>query len=52
MWYNLKCKPGQNKTDYRGKINVQIGFTKKPPKVDLGSLVDDILQDMVNRPAT
>lgn len=26
-WYPLTCKPGQNKTGYRGELEVKIGFT-------------------------
>ena len=26
-WYSLTCKPGQNKTGYRGELEVKIGFT-------------------------
>ena len=25
-WYPLQCKPGQNKTDYRGELEVRIEF--------------------------
>jgi len=28
-WFPLKCKPGKNKTDYRGEIEVKLGFTVK-----------------------
>ena len=28
-WYPLKCKPGQNKTDYRGDLEVRVAFTVK-----------------------
>ena len=28
-WYPLKCKPGQAKTDYRGELQVRVGFTVK-----------------------
>ena len=28
-WYPLKCKPGQNKTDYRGDLEVRVSFTVK-----------------------
>ena len=26
-WYSLTCKPGQNKSGYRGELEVKIGFT-------------------------
>ena len=26
-WYPLLCKPGQNKTGYRGELEVKLGFT-------------------------
>ena len=28
-WWQLKCKPGQNKTDYRGELEVTISFLVK-----------------------
>jgi len=28
-WYQLKCKPGQNKNDYRGELEVRTAFTVK-----------------------
>jgi hypothetical protein len=28
-WYTLKCKPGQNKNDYRGDLEVRTSFTVK-----------------------
>ena len=28
-WYPLKCKPGQNKNDYRGELEVRVAFTVK-----------------------
>ena len=33
-WYLLKCKPNQNKTDYRGELQVAISFVVRqlPPK--------------------
>ena len=26
-WYPLECKPGQKKNDYRGDLEVRVGFT-------------------------
>ena len=26
-WYPLQCKPGQKKNDYRGDLEVRVGFT-------------------------
>ena len=26
-WYPLLCKPGQRKTEYRGELEVTVGFT-------------------------
>jgi len=28
-WHPLKCKPGKNKTEYRGELEVKLGFTVK-----------------------
>jgi len=28
-WLSLKCKPGKNKTEYRGELEVKLGFTVK-----------------------
>ena len=28
-WYPLRCKPGQNKNDYRGELEVRVAFTVK-----------------------
>ena len=38
-WYLLKCKPTQNKSDYRGDLEVTISFLEKqlPPKPDRAS---------------
>ena len=35
-WYLLKCKPNQNKTDYRGELQVAISFLVRqlPPKAN------------------
>ena len=40
IWYHLKCKPGQNKSDYRGEIEVKIGFTVKSTDQIRGSNLD------------
>ena len=39
-WYQLKCKSGQNKNDYRGEIEVKIGFTVKASSTFGGSATD------------
>ena len=42
-WYPLKCKPGQNKNDYRGDLEVRTAFTVKAVDRDsdkLGSTAD------------
>ena len=42
-WYSLKCKPGQNKNDYRGELEVRTAFTVKAVDRDsdkLGSTAD------------
>jgi len=39
-WHTLKCKPGKTKTEYRGELNVKIGFTVKANNVDGGSVAD------------
>jgi len=39
-WFRLKCKPGQNKQDYRGEIEVKVGFTVKATANLGGSVVD------------
>jgi len=40
-WFSLKCKPGQSKNDYRGEIEVKLGFTvKATTNVGGGSVAD------------
>jgi len=39
-WHSLKCKPGKIKTEYRGELNVKIGFTVKANNVGGGSVAD------------
>ena len=39
-WYPLQCKPGQNKTDYRGELEVKIGFTVRASNNMGGSTAD------------
>ena len=42
-WYSLKCKPGKNKTDYRGELEVRTSFTVKSlnkDASDIGSTSD------------
>ena len=40
-WYPLKCKPGQNKNDYRGDLEVRTSFTVKAMDTDgFGSTAD------------
>ena len=42
-WYSLKCKPGKNKTDYRGELEVRTSFTVKSlnkDTSDIGSTSD------------
>jgi len=39
-WYPLKCKPGQTKKDYRGELEVRIGFTVKAAESLGGSTAD------------
>ena len=40
-WYPLKCKPGQNKNDYRGDLEVRTSFTVKAMDKDVfGSTAD------------
>ena len=39
-WYPLLCKPGQNKTDYRGELEVKIGFTVRASNNMGGSTAD------------
>jgi len=42
-WYSLRCKPGQNKNDYRGELEVRTAFTVKAVDRDsdkLGSTAD------------
>lgn len=42
QWLLLKCKPGKNKTDYRGELEVKLGFTVKAvgPLASNGSSAD------------
>lgn len=37
-WYSLKCKPGQEKTNYRGEIEVRVNFTVQSGVTAAGSL--------------
>jgi len=39
-WYTLQCKPGQNKTGYRGELEVKIGFTVRACDSVGGSTAD------------
>ena len=39
-WYPLACKPGQNKTEYRGELEVKLGFTVKASESVGGSVAD------------
>jgi Rab11 family-interacting protein 1/2/5 len=39
-WHALKCKPGKTKTEYRGELNVKIGFTVKANNDGGGSVAD------------
>ena len=39
-WYPLECKPGQKKTDYRGELEVKIGFTVRASESVGGSVAD------------
>lgn len=39
-WYPLKCKPGQSKNDYRGELEVRLGFTVKASESVGGSTAD------------
>jgi len=39
-WYPLKCKPGKNKTEYRGELEVKVGFTVKATTALAGSTAD------------
>jgi len=39
-WYPLECKPGQKKTDYRGDLEVKIGFTVRASESVGGSVAD------------
>merc|ERR1712106_1202672 len=40
MGYPLECKPGQKKTDYRGDLEVKIGFTVRASESVGGSVAD------------
>lgn len=37
-WYSLKCKPGQEKTNYRGDMEVRVSFTVQSGVTAAGSL--------------
>ena len=39
-WYPLGCKPGQNKTEYRGDLEVRLGFTVRATNSVGGSVAD------------
>ena len=39
-WYPLGCKPGQNKTEYRGELEVKLGFTVRASESVGGSVAD------------
>lgn len=39
-WYSLKCKPGKHKTEYRGEIELKLGFTVKASNSGGGSTAD------------
>jgi len=39
-WYPLLCKPGQNKTEYRGELEVRLGFTVVASESVGGSVAD------------
>ena len=39
-WYPLQCKPGQKKTEYRGDLEVKIGFTVRASNNIGGSTAD------------
>ena len=39
-WYPLRCKPGQNKTEYRGELEVKLGFTVRASESVGGSVAD------------
>jgi len=39
-WYPLECKPGQKKTEYRGELEVKIGFTVRASESVGGSVAD------------
>jgi len=41
-WYPLKCKPGQTKTDYRGELEVRLGFTVKAAEGVGGGSTNDL----------
>ena len=41
-WHPLLCKPGQNKTDYRGELEVKLGFTVKAAETAPGGSVADL----------
>jgi len=36
-WYPLLCKPGQNKTGYRGELEVKLGFTVRASEGSSGN---------------
>jgi len=39
-WYSLLCKPGQNKSEYRGELEVKLGFTVVASESAGGSVAD------------
>ncbi|CAL8104819.1 unnamed protein product [Orchesella dallaii] len=39
-WYSLKCKPGQDKSNYRGEIEVRVSFTVQSGVTAAGSLTE------------
>lgn len=39
-WFNLKCKPGQDKTNYRGEIEVRVTFTVQSGVSTAGSVTE------------
>jgi len=41
-WHPLKCKPGKNKTEYRGELEVKLGFTVKATSSTVGSSTADL----------
>ena len=41
-WHPLLCKPGQNKTDYRGELELKLGFTVKATENSAGGSIADL----------